>query len=121
MNTKYRVVHGTMVGHEQYHKPPPEPWQELGAAIVLQAVKDYIRVLRYLWRGRGSVEDKRKNLSTKMEIERFFRSQWYEALSDIDPERLMRECSLQAKKKEREAIEQKNRRALRKKFMDAVD
>lgn len=49
----------------------------LAAAIILQAVKDYRMALK-----KGDYEQKR-------ECERFFRSQWFGILSDMDSESLI--------------------------------
>ena len=52
-----------------------DPYQELANAIVLQAVKDY------------RMTDDERELK---EIERFFRSGWFDVLSKVDPEYLIR-------------------------------
>ena len=51
------------------------PYENLANAIVLQAVKDY------------RLTDDEAELA---EIERFFRSDWYGVLTDVDPEYLIR-------------------------------
>ena len=61
-------------------------WQELGNAIVLQAVKDYKAAMRKL-RKDADYKPARKMLR---ECERFFHSGWYEMLTDIEPECLLR-------------------------------
>lgn len=65
-----------------------EPYENLANAIILQAVKDYRAALKKLKRNPYS------NLSiTKAEIasiERFFRSPWYEALTNVDGELLIK-------------------------------
>ena len=50
------------------------PYEELANAIVLQAVKDY------------RLHDDEKELAN---IERFFRSDWFGVLTDINPEMLI--------------------------------
>ena len=119
--TMYRMIRGTMVGHDEYYHPPSEPHQELAAAIVRQAVKDYISILRKLWRGYGSVEDKRAWIAVKLEIESFFRSQWYDALSDIDHGSIMRECARKAREIEKRSIARQNKKSVRAMFMEAGD
>ena len=52
----------------------PQPWQNLANAIVLQAVADY-----RLTNGPRDLED----------LERFFRSDWFSMLTDLDPEYLI--------------------------------
>ena len=51
------------------------PYENLANAIVLQAVKDY------------RLTDNEAELA---EIERFFRSDWFGVLTDVDPEYLIR-------------------------------
>ena len=51
------------------------PYENLANAIVLQAVKDY------------RLSDDEAELA---EIERFFRSDWFGVLTDVDPEYLIR-------------------------------
>ncbi|MCQ2443665.1 MAG: hypothetical protein MJ077_11265 [Oscillospiraceae bacterium] len=50
------------------------PYRELANAIILQAVKDYRR---------------NKSEQSREEIERFFRSDWFGALTRINPEQLI--------------------------------
>ena len=61
-------------------------YENLVNAIILQAVKDYRMALKSLkansW-NRTAQDD-------KAEIERFFRSQWYSALTDVNGEMLIR-------------------------------
>lgn len=64
--------------------------------------------------------DKAKTLKKKMalmadkaELEDFFHSSWYEMLTDIDPERLMYQCRITAKQKEKAAIERANRKKVK--------
>ena len=51
-----------------------DPYQELANAIVMQAVKDY------------RLHDNEQELSR---IERFFRSDWFNVLTNVDPEILI--------------------------------
>jgi hypothetical protein len=51
-----------------------DPYQELANAIVLQAVKDY------------RLHDNEQQLAR---IERFFRSNWFSVLTNVDPEILI--------------------------------
>ncbi len=51
-----------------------DPYQELANAIVLQAVKDY------------RLYDNEQELAR---IERFFRSDWFSVLTNVDPEILI--------------------------------
>ena len=61
-------------------------YEDLANAIILQAVKDYRMALKSLKansRNRAAQAD-------KAEIERFLRSQWYSALTDVKGEMLIR-------------------------------
>ena len=61
-------------------------YEDLANAIILQAVKDYrmaLKILKANSRNRTAQAD-------KAEIERFFRSQWYSALTDVNGEMLIR-------------------------------
>lgn len=84
------------------------PYAELAAEIVGQAIKDYIKILRKLWKPGTGRETKRKLMLEKADIEDFFYSHWCYALSDIDPDKLLSQCRIRAKELEREAIERKN-------------
>ncbi len=63
-----------------------ENYENLANAIVLQAVRDYRTALR-------SLKLNPSNKSAKIEkenIERFFRSDWYQVLTSVDGESLIR-------------------------------
>ena len=61
-------------------------YENLANAIILQAVKDYRMALKSL-----KANSRNRTVQTdKAEIERFFRSQWYSALTSIDGEMLIR-------------------------------
>lgn len=59
---------------------------ELANAIILQAVKDYRNANRKLAKGKVNRESERM----KNEVLEFFRSDWFCALTEIDPEMLIR-------------------------------
>lgn len=61
-------------------------YENLANAIILLAVKDYRKALKYLDRNPSN----RSAQSDKAEVERFFRSQWYSALTGVDGEMLIR-------------------------------
>ena len=63
------------------------PYQELANAIIEQAAKDYRIALAYHFRHPQNP----KYQQNVFEIERFFRSDWYDALTDLDGEYLIRE------------------------------
>ena len=61
-------------------------YENLANAIILQAVKDYRMALKSL-----KANSRNRTVQTdKAEIERFFRSQWYSALTDVNGEMLIR-------------------------------
>ena len=64
-------------------------YENLANAIILQAVKDYRMALKCL----AMNPNNRNAQSDKAEVERFFRLQWYSALTSVDGEMLI--CSLQ--------------------------
>lgn len=64
-------------------------YENLANAIVLQAVKDYRDALRTL-KKHPRRSDAR---SVKSDCERFFRSSWYQTLTSVDGEILMRKLN----------------------------
>lgn len=60
-------------------------YENLANAIILQAVKDYKRTLHRL----GANPKNRDAMHEKERLERFFHSPWYEALTDLDADRLI--------------------------------
>jgi len=69
--------------------PSEDGYTKLANGIVLQAVKDYRDALMRLKKNPYN----NKALSSKREVERFFRSNWFEVLTSIDPEMLIRELN----------------------------
>lgn len=61
-------------------------YETIANAIILQAVKDYRMALK----GLKANSRNRMAQTDKSEIERFFRSQWYSALTDVNGEMLIR-------------------------------
>ncbi|MCD7724508.1 MAG: hypothetical protein LUI12_02990 [Clostridiales bacterium] len=61
-------------------------YEKLANAIILQAVKDYRMALKTLKRNPNSYSAS----DTVKEIERFFHSQWYTVLTDVDGDFLIR-------------------------------
>ena len=66
-------------------------YENLANAIILQAVKDYRMALRSL----KANPRNRTAQADKAEIERFFRSQWYSALTSVDGEMLIRSLQME--------------------------
>lgn len=67
-------------------------WEELANAVVLQAVKDY-RIAE--WRVRRYA-DAKKSQARIRECERFFRSEWFRVLTEINGEELIRQLRSEA-------------------------
>ena len=62
-----------------------DPYENLANAIVMTAAKDYRDALRSLTRNKNNNNAKRM----KEEVERFFNSDWYSVLTDLDGAFLM--------------------------------
>ena len=69
-----------------------DSYEKLANAIILQAVKDYRGALRILKKHPESISAK----STRDEVERFFRSGWYQVLTEVDGEMLIRRLQEEA-------------------------
>ena len=79
-----------------------DPYTDLASAVVAQAAKDYIKTLRKLWKKGTTVQEKRRLVLEKLELESFFHSAWYEMLTDLDPDCLLAKCSRTALEQEKE-------------------
>ena len=62
-----------------------DPYENLANAIIVQAAKDYQKAMRQLRRNPKYTAA----AYTKQEVERFFHSQWFQMLTDADPEFLL--------------------------------
>ena len=60
-------------------------FEDLANGIVLQAVKDYREALEELDIDSRNLEAK----TTRVDVESFFRSNWYKELTSLDPEILI--------------------------------
>lgn len=70
-----------------------DPYENLANAIVLQAVKNYRDALKRLKKKPSN----QSAMSDAMECERFFRSDWYKALTSVDGEYLIQKLREEAK------------------------
>lgn len=61
-------------------------YEDLANAVVALAAKDYMAALKRLKKHPGN----KAAMGDAMEIERFFHSEWYGALTSVDPEYLIR-------------------------------
>ena len=85
-------------------------YQNLANAIVLQAVRDYEAVLRRLMRNPRNQDAQRE----KKRLERFFFSQWYGVLTDLDPNRMISGVMKQVRIKEDERRKKEQEKLRRK-------
>lgn len=67
-------------------------YDALANAIILQAVSDYRSALKMQKRH----PDSRAGLSAIREIEKFFRSDWFSDLTDLNPDYLIRKLRKEA-------------------------
>ena len=79
-----------------------DPYMDLASAVVAQAAKDYIKILRKLWKKDITVQARRELLLGKLDLESFFHSAWYEMLTDLDPDFLLSKCNCTALEQEKE-------------------
>ena len=70
-------------------------YEQLANAIVLQAVKDYRSALKRIKMNPAN----KAAMSVAMECERFFRSDWYSALTSVDGEYLINRLREEVKSK----------------------
>lgn len=86
-------------------------YHNLANAIILLAVKDYKTVLRRLMRNPRSQDAQRE----KKRLERFFFSEWYGVLTDLDPKRLisgvMRQLRIEEEERRKKSQEKLRRKA----------
>ena len=75
-------------------------YERLAEQIIIRAAKDYLNALKRLFRH----PENPTALATKEEIEMFFRSKWFQVLSDLDPNVLIEGVKAKVK---REIIEAK--------------
>lgn len=68
------------------------PYEELANAIVMQAVKDWRKAVKTL--KKKTRKEPAKQM--KEECERFFRSQWFEDLTDVDGSFILRKLKQEA-------------------------
>ena len=95
-------------------------YEDLAAAIILQAVKDYIRNIRKMWNPKLSARIKRATVLETEELEEFFYSPWYDTLCNIDPGKLVYNCRLRAEEQEKESIRKQNRRKVNRLLKEAA-
>ena len=114
------MVHGTLPWNDGSGRLFDSPYNDLAAAIVLQAAKDYIKALQTLWNPKVSRKKKQETVLEKLELEEFFHSGWYDTLCDINPDKVIYNCRLRAEEQEREAIRKQNKRKMKKLLEEAA-
>lgn len=67
-------------------KMPEDPYERLANAIVIQAAEDYRAALKRIKRNPNN----RDAVDEALQIERFFRSGWYQVLTSVDGEYMIR-------------------------------
>ena len=115
-----QLVHGSLPWNDGSQGPSPSPYEDLASAIVLQAVKDYIKAIRRLWDPKVSKPKKQETILEKLELEEFFHSGWYEFLCDIDPDKVIYNCRLRAEEQEKEAIRKQNKKKMNQLMKESV-
>ncbi len=65
---------------------PEDPYERLANAIVIQAAEDYRAALKRIKRNPKN----RDAVDEALQIERFFRSGWYQVLTSVDGEYMIR-------------------------------
>ena len=118
MNKRRYIV----VSHSCGTSAKDDPYTELAAAVLMQAVDDYIEVLKTLLKGGLAKSEVRDCEILKEELERFFYSQEYEFYTaflstEIDPQALIKNCPIRAKERleeEKQKEEEKAKKAAEK-------
>ena len=118
MNKRRYIV----VSHSCGTSAKDDPYTELAAAVLMQAVDDYIEVLKKLLKGGLAKSEVRDCEILKEELERFFYSQEYEFYTaflstEIDPQALIKNCPIRAKERleeEKQKEEEKAKKAAEK-------
>lgn len=75
---------------------PTDPWKNLANAIVEKAFEDYCMALA------GKGRNKKPAAVIKAECEAFFRSEWFNSLSDMDGETVIHRLSTHCAKTRKE-------------------
>lgn len=68
------------------NKQAGAPYENLANAVIAQAAEDYRRLLKRAQKNPAN----REALEEALQIERFFRSGWYQRLTNVDGEFLIR-------------------------------
>ena len=74
-------------------------WDELAKAIVLQACEDYKKSFKVVEKYKVNCEYVRAAKQMVNDVERFFFSEWFTALCNIDPHMILNELQRQCQPK----------------------
>ena len=118
MNKRRYIV----VSHSCGTSTKDDPYTELAVAVLMQAVDDYIEVLKTLLKGGLAKSEIRDCEILKEELERFLYSQEFEFYTaflstEIDPQALIKHCPIRAKERleeEKQKEEEKAKKAAEK-------
>ncbi len=75
---------------------PDDPYERLSNAIVIQAAEDYRAALKRIKRNPKNQDA----VDEALQIERFFRSGWYQVLTSVDGEYMIRRLQEEARQSE---------------------
>ena len=67
------------------NKQAGNPYENLANAVIVQAAEDYRKALRKI----KKAPENREAMDEALQIERFFRSAWYQVLTSVDGEFLI--------------------------------
>lgn len=70
-----------------------DSYERLANGIILQAVADFRTALKAIKRNPGN----KNKINEALQIEKFFRSQWYQTLTKVDGEYLIRKLQAEAR------------------------
>lgn len=104
--TKRKITGFSEAGFPIYEDEVVEPYLKLAAAIVRQANKDYSNVYGKMLRARNT-DAIRKLQPEKDELEDFYHSDWFDTLTNIDPDRLIKLLRKKEIRKEKARLEKK--------------
>lgn len=71
-------------------KSTNDAYGDLSNAIILQAVEDYRRVSKALRKSKIGTKSLESLLETKKEIEKFFLGKWFQTITDVNGEFLLK-------------------------------
>lgn len=110
METGTLMISASRPWDDDYEYEKSDPYADLAAAIIIQAVTDYTGLLRWTWKAQEDSKRQQELILEMTEVEDFFYSDWFSTLCDYDPDKVIQGCRMRAKEQEEEAIRKKNRK-----------